>query len=152
MTLSEFLLARFAEDEAIARAAVIPAWEGGQRSQPELAEWTYADGAEVEYVQTPEMLAEPYPQRLYVTCDGEGLTPAVEESVGPHIARHDPARVLAECEAKRRIVTLHDAALRAELANGDASAYGADLMHSDVLRLLALLYADHPDYRDEWRP
>jgi hypothetical protein len=44
-----------------------------------------------------------------------------------------PARVLAECEAKRRIV---------EQVNG----------MEYVLRLLALPYADHEDYRPEWRP
>ena len=56
-----------------------------------------------------------------------------------------PARVLAECDAKRRIVELAD--------RDDNWRYG---MHSEaigeVLRLLALPYADHPDYREEWRP
>lgn len=53
-----------------------------------------------------------------------------------------PARVLAECEAKRRIV-------------GDYQiptvrfASGA-LVWADCLRHLASVYADHPDYRDEW--
>jgi hypothetical protein len=84
-----------------------------------------------------------------------------------HIARHDPARVLAECEAKRRVVE----AYRQEQARRDA--YEADearaveddqkaaLRRSTAARcrgleiaveLLALPYAIHPDYRDEWRP
>ena len=56
-------------------------------------------------------------------------------------------RLLAECEAKRRIV---EVALQAD----DASA-GADtgwLLSREVMELLALPYADHPDYREEWRP
>lgn len=61
-------------------------------------------------------------------------------------------RIVAECGARRRIVELHDGVLKRELAARDASALGADLMHGDVLRLLALPYADHPDYRQEWRP
>lgn len=50
----------------------------------------------------------------------------------------DPHRVLAECEAKRRIVK------RCRESNG--------YWGYDVERALALPYADHPDYRDEWKP
>ena len=53
----------------------------------------------------------------------------------------NPARVLAECEAKRRIVEHCDFD---HLARSPGDPY--------VLRLLALPYADHPDYREEWRP
>jgi hypothetical protein len=55
---------------------------------------------------------------------------------------HQTARVLAECEAKRRIVE----------ACADVLAYDAEALPQDVLRLLALPYADHPDYRQEWKP
>jgi hypothetical protein len=51
-----------------------------------------------------------------------------------------PARIIADVEAKRRIVE------RCEHYDGD------ELVASDVLRHLATVYADHPDYRDEWRP
>lgn len=60
-------------------------------------------------------------------------------------------RVLAECGAKRRIVELHDEALHAEFDRRDASAMGAWLMHQDVLRALASVYADAPGFREEWR-
>jgi hypothetical protein len=56
---------------------------------------------------------------------------------------YDPARVLAECEAKRRIVQEYDWAYRQTSGDGLWIA----------LRLLALPYADHPDYREEeWKP
>jgi hypothetical protein len=48
---------------------------------------------------------------------------------------HDPARVLAECEAKRRIVE-----------------WCSDFMQWPPLYALAAVYADHPDYREEWKP
>lgn len=51
-----------------------------------------------------------------------------------------PARVLAECEAKRRIV---------EVAERFGTWEGG--MADVTLRYLALPYADHPDYRDEWK-
>jgi len=46
-------------------------------------------------------------------------------------------RVLAECEAKRRIVALCD---------------DYEEPAPSVLLALALPYADHPDYDESWRP
>ncbi len=54
-----------------------------------------------------------------------------------------PARVLAECAAKRGIVEIQ----RTDLVD-DPEDWRAD----EILRLLALPYADHPAYRPEWRP
>jgi hypothetical protein len=48
--------------------------------------------------------------------------------------------VLAECEAKRRIV---------ECATNMHTS-GPDW--DEACRFLALPYADHPDYREEWKP
>ncbi|MCB9376995.1 MAG: hypothetical protein H6515_14165 [Microthrixaceae bacterium] len=78
-----------------------------------------------------------------------------------------PARVLAECEAKRRIVAL----VEPEWTEDGRVAYWEPALmryrhardfpvldHSyiraweDVLRVLALPHADHPDYDDGWRP
>lgn len=50
-----------------------------------------------------------------------------------------PARMLAEVEAKRRIL---DEAIRLMRYDGEF----------EFLEMLALPYCDHPDYRPEWRP
>jgi hypothetical protein len=57
------------------------------------------------------------------------------------------ARMLAECKVKRRII---EVMLRHEeiLDDPHAPTY---YEVPPVLRLLALMYADHPDYRDEWK-
>jgi hypothetical protein len=147
MTLVEFLLARLDDDECVAKAATIPAHDGPNAHQPhpELSAWRYVQDGEVEYVSTPEMLAhnhEPY----QVTADSEGILPAVSESVGPHIARHDPARVLRRVAAERRIIAL--------VESTDVPGWGDT--HGEmvkVLRFLALPYAGHhPDYQEEWKP
>ncbi|MFF2773364.1 DUF6221 family protein [Streptomyces sp. NPDC058052] len=55
-------------------------------------------------------------------------------------------RVLAEVEAKRQILELH---------TEGSSLFCAHCEHEPpcpTLRLLALPYADHPNYRDTWRP
>jgi hypothetical protein len=69
----------------------------------------------------------------------------------------DPARVLADCAAKRAIVELHPL-YRCTHARcgGDGShcrTCGADVpAPCPTLLALAQPYADHPDYRNEWRP
>jgi len=65
------------------------------------------------------------------------------------------ARVLADVEAKRRVVGLHRE-LIGETRGGDRVGEGCVECDSfwpcDTLRLLVLPYAQHPDYREEWKP
>jgi hypothetical protein len=54
-------------------------------------------------------------------------------------------RVLAECEAKRRILAAH----KRQVEDDDPYAY---IVASRVLlKALASVYGDHPDWREEWR-
>lgn len=77
----------------------------------------------------------------------------------------DPARILAECEAKRQIVQMHrpKTILRihkpgAPIEEIPVCAYDTDEdSHGwidypcDTLRILAEVYRDCPDYDEEWR-
>jgi hypothetical protein len=72
-------------------------------------------------------------------ADGVNLRGAQRVMLEPQIV-FDARRVLAECEAKRRIVDEFAPRLR---MNGDFDG---------LFRALALPYADHPDYREEWKP
>jgi hypothetical protein len=89
------------------------------------------------------------------------------DPVNVHIARHDPARVLREVEAKRRMLEAHSRPHHCAHLTGRGASSVVDgkpwvfyeEAHTqdtgdicDVLRLLALPYADHKDYREEWRP
>lgn len=58
----------------------------------------------------------------------------------------DPDRVLAECAAKRRIVE-QARAYSPESEYGDAEGWAL----VDVMRALATVHADHPDFLEEWR-
>jgi hypothetical protein len=71
----------------------------------------------------------------------DGVTVAIVRTTQEHIQRHDPARVLREVEAKRRIIDL-----------ADSLGYVTNDAEPAILAALALPYADHPDYREEWRP
>lgn len=118
-----FLRARLAEDEATAHGATDGPWKAWKKNG------LHGLGDLIHAVATPgEMVGS---RATIVTASWLDAT---------HIARHHPARVLAEVEAKRRIV--------------DETWGGPD--HQDMwdhhVRLLALPYADHPDYREEWRP
>jgi hypothetical protein len=82
----------------------------------------------------------------------------LDSSVAVHIARHDPARVLREVEAKRRVLARHhrvpdEVAIRLDLENVPDLCNGCYQTWScDDVRLLALPYSDHPSYRPEWSP
>ncbi len=71
-----------------------------------------------------------------------------------HVVRWNPARILAEVDAKRCMLKLHE-----RLPDGafcvtcDAPSGVPGEPHGcPTLRLLALPYADHSDYREDWRP
>lgn len=75
-----------------------------------------------------------------------------EESARVEYGRRDviltgafsPARILAECDAKRLLVE--------ELARMDRDEMGWDGIEAKIMGYLALPYADHPDYNPAWRP
>lgn len=86
--MTEFLLARIAEDEAVARRA-----ERGREDHP----W---------------------------------VVTGMDNAVG---VDYNPARVLAECEAKRWLVWTYSD-------------------YPNMLSILAAIYSDHPDYDEAWKP
>ncbi|CAL9529773.1 DUF6221 family protein [Streptomyces sp. enrichment culture] len=67
-----------------------------------------------------------------------------------HYARHTPARVLREIDAKRRIIEQHEryARERRRMMGG----WDPQSDDSPILAALATVYADRPGYREEWRP
>ena len=80
-----------------------------------------------------------------------------------HIARHDPARVLADVETKRRIIEEHlpwsgkqnDDGVYCSTCVGypiDSRGHIGVTWPCPTLRLLALPYAGHEGYRAEWAP
>jgi hypothetical protein len=62
-----------------------------------------------------------------------------------HIAAHGPSRVLADVNAKRRLI---DEAIDAD----EPGEYWNSEPRDWVLRFLAVAYAEHPDYSQAWRP
>ena len=122
--LDEFLLARIAEDK---RMAVDAARAAGRER------WS------------PDQLSAGLPEPM----------------AAEHAARFDPARVLAECAAKRGTVLacrelgpdLHFLGTRPRgLPDVPISPHDQHQLAALTLALLALPYAEHHDYRPEWRP
>lgn len=78
------------------------------------------------------------------------------EQVANHIVLHDPHRVLRSIKAKRRMLDAFAAVSHGERTAPhedmrDVSRAGVDTWRF-VLRLSVAEYADHPDYKTEWRP
>jgi len=121
VSLVEFLLARIEEDEALARPAAPGPWHVDAESTEVLA----VDGI--------------------VVADGFALSGPQTRATTAHIARHDPVRILVECEAKRRIVE--------ECAPNVAKDWpfpdGLNLSEFVVAELVQP-YADHPDFDPAW--
>lgn len=117
--LTEFLLARIAEDEESARAC------GGSAWRYQL--WNGED-------------------RVIDVDDQEVVAVFDLDMDAMHAARWTPARVLAECETKRRIV---EAIVELFESGRHENTYTG---FSYILEQLALPFADHADYRGEWRP
>ncbi|MEU1088939.1 DUF6221 family protein [Streptomyces sp. NPDC005892] len=141
--LVQFLRDRLTEDEAVATQALDFA-EG---------EWQMNEAENVALCWT--MTA--HGRQLTPITDGRWKHPMIDgPGLVPHIARHDPARVLREVEAKRGVVRqyedMHNQARHPVSADNRMRARVAQGELGDVLRLLALPYADHPDYRAEWTP
>ena len=118
MSITDFLLARITEDEAVARAAI---------------ETTVPDKWE-NSTQTGNY----YPADV-----------AFWDSI-------TPARILAECAAKRAIVELHKQSGIRWVGFPRADKQESYCVHDnhsspcETLRALAAIYADHEDYQQEW--
>jgi len=62
-----------------------------------------------------------------------------------HIARHDPARVLREVEAKRNVLSIIGSSRNQYDGIDDGVA-------DELLKAIASAWSDHPDYRAKWVP
>lgn len=101
------------------------------------------------------------PNRCHIAEDRSGNYWSVAHEVyipnAEHMACWDPARVLAEVEAKRQIldevvpeIDGMDERINGEWGIGPIAE--DDYASVPLLKLLGLPYAGHPDYRQEWRP
>ena len=109
----------------------------------------------VEDEEAAQSVLDARPEGRY--SDGAWAVANLPEPTCSHVLRHGPIRVLAECEAKRRIVE----EVHYDGRSGDYVAPWCTTCSDDenlvnlpcpTLRLLALPYADHPDYQPEWKP
>lgn len=126
--LVQFLRARLAEDERMARV-LIDDHRPGHTERWEFCE----DGA--------------------IRDSGRRASLRVKFTWAPeatHIIRHDPARVLAEVEAKREIVNLMDGLLAAGKGDSEVDHYGGLSAAEETLLRLARLFRDHPDFNPAW--
>ena len=132
MTLVEFLRAMYAAEEQHARDLDGEEWRADTQV-----------GDEYNIAVVVDRRGSPVAR-----CGAEGLDGG--ELRARHIARHDPARVLRDVEAKRRILDSYVAEFGEDELNGDVGYSPEQWLARQTLRLLALPYADHPDYNPQW--
>lgn len=134
--LAAFLKARFDEDEQTAHAATPGRWR--VTHDPLGTHVENGDGT-----------------GRIVMKSGADRSDGLGEQNAAHIARHDPARVLREVEAKREIVG-HCQYFLGWTAKHDSGVTDHEIATMrfagrEILLRLALPHAGHPDYREEWR-
>ena len=143
--LVAFLTARLDEDEAAAKAAPGSEWQA----------FTEDDVAGASVYDEQWLLL--YPQRYSHDnklsnkrgATGPRYIECTRDELAAHIARHDPARVLREVEAKRRILA---AELDCETFHGNCHQRDPEHpAHCPTLAALAGAYAGHPDYEEAWK-
>jgi hypothetical protein len=126
VTLVEFLLARIAEDE-------------------EVVHGVYTEGA----WGSPGALTDHEGVEVHALDSGAPVAMVYERRDARQVARFNPARTLADCQAKRRITQAVIDGQWAQFPDYDGRCVTA---MKDAVAHLAAAYADHPDYRPEWRP
>ena len=132
MDVTEFLLARIGEDEAVAREAA--EWYSSVR----VNRWDESDRA--------GMVPDPI---FYSGWEPGEAAAAVETDLAKGRAKN--ARVLADCEAKRRIVA-EQVRERHVIDQGHVTDWtmgGWGARHT-CLRALASIYRAHPDFDPAW--
>jgi hypothetical protein len=103
--------------------------------------------------ELPEFLLARIAEDYDIAADGLLFSPDEwptfnEEIRAGQLARvfveHNARRVLADCEAKRLIIE--------QCQKSDIYGPGAEFLCRHIPALLAIPYADHPDYQEEWKP
>lgn len=118
--IEEFIKARLDEDQQIAVRACLDF---------EYEDWT-AVGDSVDAVSEFNV-AHP-------------VRETYNEGVAVHVARHDPARLLRQCDALRTLVGYHA---------GGVCGFGDnnECLHCDLLPTIAAIWSDHELFDPGWR-
>jgi len=149
--MAAYLLERIAEDEKTAREAcardyVAEHWQWVNAETDEVV----PDGGLEEAVAEQSLSlrsVETHPSEFVGPLPSFALRHVDDHTVAlPHIARHDPAQVIAECKAKRRVVE------RCQYVAYDSYLdFAARDVAEEVLQHLVQAHADRPDFPPEWR-
>lgn len=140
--LVQWLRAQLDEDERIVEVAL----------RYVDADWRWD---EEENVALASSLTTSGRQEVAITADRWHRLMIEGPGVVMHVAEHDPARVLREIDAKRRVIAWHRRPTQEEFSSGRHRTMGCrcyDGWPCTTLRALALPYAGRPGYREEWRP
>ncbi|MFJ4887766.1 DUF6221 family protein [Streptomyces sp. NPDC088731] len=93
-----------------------------------------------------------FPREQWDVKANDTISEAARDAIRERITAHEAdraARDLAEVAVKRRVIEQYES-----IGNPPPGEFGPDLSRAElgrVLRLLALPYADHPDYKASWR-
>lgn len=137
-----FVKTRIDEDEMLARRAPGERWKATLRD--DIAGAAVFDEQWLLFEPTSYDHDEPMSTRPGAT--GPRYVQESRDELVRHIARWDPARVLRECESKRRLIR----AVEDAMAGTENPSVDDRMAWSFLICNLATTWADHKDYREEW--
>lgn len=110
-----------------------------QRAAEALPPWPWSANAEGDEVLAADGVT---------VAEGFALSGAQLRATVDHVVRYDPARALAEVDAKRRLLSGHERPVH-RCDGGEMTWVDEDC---PIKVALALPYAARPGYREEWQP
>ena len=153
MRIDEFLLARIAEDEAMARAATPGPWYWEPKSDED---WPCGDESlRSSGVQEDVGHGRRFDAVVITSWGYDAYGTEARDEDRAYIAAWSPVRVLRECEAKRRIIELHPPEPRyvevQSMCEAEPREVYAGTYIPTEMRIIAAVYADHPDCDPAWQ-
>jgi hypothetical protein len=92
--------------------------------------------------------------RLVASGEDGSYRSEADRAAAAHFRRHDPARVLREVAAKRRLLARHALVSGGRPSQFSSFQRGQDHGYveacEDMLRDMAATWSDHPAFRTEW--
>lgn len=175
MMIDEFVLARVAEDEAAAQAVLAPLTKYGYDSLDAEHEWRWVLQTHPESGGWGSTFwpGAPSPERVLAECAAKralvAAHPVVEKWLVTNRSDDQMLEVFSDGQFHRmpprhsRVVSVRsgeDTMIVQDETGNDRTVLQRDWFRENAvlqpppleLRILAAVYAEHPDYREEWKP
>lgn len=147
MTITEFLIARIAEDEALAKAALV----GMHGEHKDRWDWGgYVLGLDRDSTaKQDEFITEWWPKRVLAECVAKRAIIKQHEE-WPVLVERKPSELESVAHSLDSITYRMTSELAWLTTREYIKRFGVEPPTAPMISALAAAYRDHPDYQEEW--